>query len=242
MPTIADVHTWLTSHGSYAVGVELALRFADPSPADRLLFGLPETRVSRTRLVAVLTAVRDKLVEAERRKAARTPNRPAPRKPEEEEAHHIAIDPERQERISAEGAPPWIKDLLDHLRQQHKELIYLKTLRGTTPAGMELRRIMERIDRLDRKNLQGWARYRAWTAGFDSDHPTTLADEPKALNLASAIRRRNQLRVWFSQRRPGATKPRGYTAEQWAQNQKELQLLTDYIQKHDAAAKDEAAR
>ncbi len=225
---IAAIHDWLAARGTFSLGVELLKQHGSPTKSDLFIFSLPESPVTRQRLIDRLSKLNERatasLVAHESKAIAAVA--------EFSQADRKAFD----RTLVAESAtdptpgslPPELRELQRDLARVHREMMHLKGIILKTPDGSELQTLAEKLVELDERNAAGWRRIEYWR---ETGHvlQENVAPAPVVLDIASAKLRRNALRVWFSQRSPKAKNPRPYTPEDWAAKENEMKELNRII-------------
>lgn len=229
--SIIAIQDWLNARGDHAAGVSLLRAHATLSRADEFFFSLPESPVLRDRLTSRLRAIIEEAVEQQSRQAA-PKSRPMeePLSPMQDAAFDRSVQAEPVIDFAPETAPASIRALVQRVRAAHKEMLLLKGLLLRTPDGPELTNIASRIVELDHYNAAGWKRIEFWRA---TGKEIVDAEAARAtLDKADMVRRRQALRVWFSQRREGAKDRRSFTQEEWDTREAELKDIERKL--HDA--------
>lgn len=224
---IAAINDWLGNRGAFTAGVLLLRAHGTLSKSEEFIFSLPESPVVRERLTTALRKING--AAAEQLAAA-----PLPAGLKEDETPEIqnnafnrSIAKDVVLDFAPETMPPNLRKVVLEIRQAHKEMLVLKGIIINTPPGDELTRLAARAVELDHFNAAGWKQVEFWRATGRELHSTEKAKA--TLDRADALKRRQALRTWFSQRKEGAPNRRSFTQEEWNIRQHELDQLNTML-------------
>ena len=224
---IAGIHDWLQSKGTFALGVQLLGQHGKLSKAEEFFFSLPESPVNRQRLVASLSKLSEAATSKQKARDKEVIAQVAVVSEYDRLAFERTLSSEPPTDLPVESLPVELRSLRKDMVSIHTEMTLLRGEMSRTPDGWELAAITKKILALDRHNVNGWRRIEYWreTGKFLDDETPALVVEDKA----HALKRRNAVRVWLSQRSPDAVNPRSFTPEQHTAKKKELEELNTLI-------------
>jgi hypothetical protein len=224
---ISAIHDWLAARGTYSLGVQLLNLHGDPSPAQRFIFSLPESPVTRQRLVEALTTLNQAATVARTKHDAKAIADVAEVTPADHRAFQRTLSADPPTDLPPEALPLELRQLRRDLTKAHKELTFLRGLMVKTPDGSELRAIADKVIGLDDFNIRGWRQIEYWRETGNLYHEPDQPPKPTAeeLDKANAMKRRQAIRTWLSQRKSTAKNPRPFTPEQMAAKTAELEQL-----------------
>lgn len=198
----ADIQAWLRDKGAFARGVELLKLHGNPSPTDLFVFGLPESPMSRERLVDALKAIDKKVTERVLRAAI--PNIKPRERDSEDLAERVLHRSLRKppENLPEQALPQELRPLRRDLDRKWREKILLKGSLPNLANGIDLRHTAEKIVLLGKEIRAGWEVIERWRT-----HGVILrTDKPEPVPVHKLVGRRDSLRVQISRMKNGKQK------------------------------------
>jgi hypothetical protein len=224
---ISAIHDWLTLRGPYQRGIELLKLHGNPSAAQRLLFDLPESTFTRSKLEAALRSVNEANPAPQPRLRAKPAVAPVITADDDVDTrvHKRLVAPQFKD-LPVDLLPKELRPLREQLKKDWREYTYTRGTMRNIPDGMHLRQVAEHVLALKQKMRAGWWVIEHWrkTASV-----VKLDAEQRVANPVDLRRIERKLSTWISQRENGHRKDTKGVMES---KRDELQRVRELLKKN----------
>jgi hypothetical protein len=220
------IHQWLRSNGDFEQGVALLHEHGHPDGALTFLLELGETSYSRQELTAALNT----LHQAALRRTVAKPDRAARNlvtKADIEAARHELVRDPKGDGYEAAQLPDGLRAVRDELKQQMKEMDFLRHRLDTLPSDDDRLRDAMRIAVLDEQVVAAYARLDAWkVTGRDPGD-----DMPEPVSGEAALREMINIRSYLARHKSGQRLAPEQRVKYWKERLADLQKQRDAVPK-----------